>query len=114
MVKKNYKYGQIKNNQLCYAPNILVIGNEQIINAPAETYKSQGYLPIERTEQPEAEEGFYYSPIYIEDNNKIIQQWKKVAIPDEATESDYIKVPEELKSLKEKANAYDILTGVSE
>lgn len=32
----------------------------------------------------------------------------------ETTETDYIKVLEELKSLKEKANAYDILTGVSE
>lgn len=32
----------------------------------------------------------------------------------EATEADYINALEDLKSLKEKANAYDILTGVSE
>ena len=94
-MRYNYKYGQIKDNQLCYAPNKLIVDTEQVFNAPAETYKSQGYLPIERTEQPEAEEGFYYSPIYVEDNNKIIQQWEKVAIPDEATEADYINALED-------------------
>ena len=99
-MKRNYNYAKLIDNKLEYAPNILVIGNEQIINAPAETYKAQGYLPIERTEQPEAEEGFYYSPIYVEDNNKIIQQWEKV---------EYF-----VDDVIEKAAAYDVLMGVSE
>lgn len=83
MMKKNYKYGQIKDNQLCYAPNILVIGNEQIINAPAELYKSQGYLRIVNTEMPEYEEGFYYTSYYIEVIDALIQKWEKHEIPKE-------------------------------
>lgn len=43
-----------------------------------------------------------------------VDKWHEIGGADEATESDYINALEDLKSLKEKANAYDILTGVSE
>ena len=95
-MRYNFKYGKLENNQLCYAPNILVVGNEQIINAPAETYKVQGYLPIVKTDIPEADENCYYTPIYTESDGKIIQQWKKVEYEPEATETDYINALEDL------------------
>lgn len=97
-MKCNIKYGKLENNQLRYAPNILLVGKEQIINAPADTYKSQGWLPIVNTEQPEAKEGFYYSPYYAEVDGSIVQQWEKHEIPatDEATETDYINALEDL------------------
>ena len=43
-----------------------------------------------------------------------VDLWHEVNGYNEATEADYINALEDLKSLKEKANAYDILTGVSE
>lgn len=43
-----------------------------------------------------------------------VDKWAEINALDEATEADYINALEDLKSLKEKANAYDILTGVSE
>ena len=97
-MRHNYKYGKIENGALVYAPNKLVIGTEQIFNAPAEIYKEQGYLPIVNTEPPEEEEGFYYSPYYVEADSSIVQQWEKVEVPeiDEATESDYINALEDL------------------
>ena len=95
-MRYNYKYGKIENGALVYAPNILVIGNEQMFNAPAETYKAQGYLPIINTVQSEAEEGFYYSPFYAEADGKIVQYWEKHEIPNEATETDYINALETL------------------
>lgn len=97
----NFNYGQLKDNTLVYAPNILYDGNVQIINASAEKYAEHGYLPIKRTKQPEAE-GFYFSPYYEEQNSKIVQLWERHETPEpEATEV-------------EKAAAFDILLGVSE
>lgn len=97
-MKINYNYGQLKDNTLVYAPNILVDGNVQIINASAEKYAEHGYLPIERTEQPETSETYYYSPYYEEQNSKIVQLWEQHEIPqtDEATEADYINALEDL------------------
>ncbi len=101
-MKLNFNYGQLKENRLVYAPNILFDGSVQIINASAEKYAEHGYLPIERTEQPEAE-GFYFTPVYTESNGRIVESWEQHEIPqtDEATEA-------------EKATAFDILMGVSE
>jgi hypothetical protein len=42
------------------------------------------------------EEGFYYSPTYVEQDGAIIQQWEKVEVPDEATEADYVAALEGL------------------
>lgn len=95
-MRYNYKYGKLENGALRYAPNKLIIDTEQVFNAPAETYKAQGYLPIVKTDIPESEEGFYYSPIYTEQGGKIIQQWEKHEIPDAATEADYINALEDL------------------
>ena len=85
-MKYNFNYGQLKQNNLVYAPNILIIGDKQVINAPAELYKSQGYLRIVNTEMPEYEEGFYYTPYYIEVIDAIIQKWEKHEIPKELNE----------------------------
>lgn len=82
-MRKNYKYGKLENDALVYAPNKLVINTEQIFNAPAELYKSQGYLRIVNTEMPEYEEGFYYTPYYIEVIDALVQKWEKHEIPKE-------------------------------
>lgn len=84
----NYKYGKLENGALVYAPNKLVIGTEQIFNAPAELYKSQGYLRIVNTEMPEYEEGFYYTSYYIEVIDALVQKWEKHEVSNEVTEID--------------------------
>ncbi len=96
-MKRNINYGQLKDNTLVYAPNILFDGAVQIINATAEKYAEHGYLPIARTTQPEAE-GFYFTPVYTEQNGRIVEGWEQHEIPktDEATEADYINALEDL------------------
>lgn len=108
-MKKNYNYARLNNGVLEYAPNKLIIDTKQVFNAPAEIYATQGYLPIANMECPN-EEGFYFTPFYIETNGKIEQQWEKHEkhIYDEVVEGDYIN------AFKEKAAAYDILMGASE
>lgn len=95
---RNYNYGKLTNGKLEYAPNILFDDDVQIINASAEKYAEHGYLPVERTEQPEASETFYYMPYYEEQDGKIVQLWEQYEIPvtDEATEADYVAALENL------------------
>lgn len=97
-MRYNFKYGQLNNGNLTYAPNKLIDNGKQIFNAPAESYREQGFLPIVKTDMPEVEEGFYYTPTYSEIDGEIVQQWEKNEIPerDEATEADYISALEEL------------------
>lgn len=109
-MRYNYKYGKLENGALTYAPNKLIIQSkdktkaQQIFNAPAETYKAYGWLPIIKTENPEAEEGFYYLPFYTKENNSIVQQWEKIENP----KDDYTL------TLNEKDTIIDILSGEGE
>lgn len=110
-MRYNYKYGKLVDGALTYAPNKLIVSSEeeneeaqQIFNAPAEVYKAQGWLPIIKTESPEAEEGFYYSPFYTKKNNSIVQQWERIENP----QDDYTL------SLNEKDTIIDILSGEGE
>ena len=95
-MKYNLKYAKLDGDKLVCAPNKLIIGSEQVFNASEETYRANGYLPIVNTEQPECTDSFYYSPVYVEQNGKIVQQWEQHEIPNEATESDYINALEDL------------------
>lgn len=95
-MRYNYKYGKLENGNLTYAPNILIVGNEQIINAPPEVYASRGWLPIVKTDPPQEDDGYYYEPYYSESDGAIVQRWEKHEIPDVATEDDYINALEDL------------------
>lgn len=95
-MKNNYNYARLDRGNFEYAPNIIYIGDKQIINASADEYASLGWLPIVKSEMPENGDGYYFTPAYIEADGKIIQQWEKVEIPDTATESDYINALEDL------------------
>lgn len=76
-MRKNYNYARLTEGKLEFAPNILFADDVQIINATAEKYIEQGWLPFEKTQPPEAEEGFYYTPVYSEQDGKIVQSWEK-------------------------------------
>ncbi len=79
-MKKNYNYARLDRGNFEYAPNILYIGDKQIINASAEQYASLGWLPIVKAEHPEEDETGYYTPLYTEENGKIIQRWERIEV----------------------------------
>lgn len=80
-MKRNYKYAKLDGDKLVYAPNKLIIGSEQVFNASEETYKTQGYYPIIKTEPPQTTEEYYYIAYYVMENDTIKQQWQAVEIP---------------------------------
>ncbi len=95
-MKKNYNYARLDRGNFEYAPNIIHIGDRQIINASAEEYALLGWLPIVKTDMPESGDGYYFVPNYTETDGKILQSWEKVEYEPEATESDYINALEDL------------------
>jgi hypothetical protein len=92
-MKRNYKYGILKDGELDYAPNKLIIENQQAFNATAEDYKANGYLPVIDTEAPQDTDEYYFVPYYVEEDGAIVQKWQQVEVPvideDEATIADY-------------------------
>ena len=97
-MRYNTSYGKVIDGELRRSPNKLIIGKEQVFNAPAEAYAAQGWLPIKKSDAPEDEEGYYHSPVYIEEDGSIVQRWERHEISGsgEATETDYIEALESL------------------
>lgn len=82
MAKKNYDYGKLENGSITYAPNKLIGQDEngnsiQIFNGSIADYAAQGWLPVVKTEPPEAPEGSmgYYTTTYAVNNGEIRQSW---------------------------------------
>ena len=91
------QYGTLENGKLILAPNPLITGGNMIYNPPNEMYIEQGYLPIERTEPPEADK--FYTATWEESDGKIIIVWTETEqeiITAEAEETDYLNALERL------------------
>ena len=46
-------------------------------------YNDIGYFRLARTEAPIAEEGFYFEPYYVLENNVLLERWEEHEIPQE-------------------------------
>lgn len=81
-------YGKLIDGYILPAPNVLTIGDNQVWNAPAEVYLSQGWKPLEYTEQPEAPTGYHYESGWEEQDSAIVQTWTLVEDPDDIDEAE--------------------------
>lgn len=93
------QYGTLKNGKLTLAPNPLIISGNMIYNPPEEMYIEHGYLPVERTGQPDQDK--FYTATWEESDGKIVIVWTEAEPPEIENETEA------------KARAYDIITGVS-
>lgn len=94
------RYATLSNNQIHYAPNPIKVGDRVIGNPPDSVYIEAGYLPVIETDPPVTDEFHYAEPHWAEENGQIVQSW-------EIKENPY-------DDTLDKAEAYDILMGVSE
>ena len=46
-------------------------------------YNNIGYLRLERTDAPIAEEGYYYEPYYVVKDNVLVEEWEEHEVPQE-------------------------------
>lgn len=93
-------YAKLVNNYPSYAPRRLLIGSAWVYNPTDAQLLAEGYLPVIETEPPKTDTQHYAEPHWEEENGQIVQSWEIVEIPYDDT--------------VDKAEAYDILMGVSE
>ena len=70
------KYGKIVNEEIEYAPKVLIIDDKRIINPMEEHFVLAGYKKIVKTEMP-VKEGYYYTRKFVDNGDVIIQEWEQ-------------------------------------
>lgn len=75
-------YGTLQNGTMIPAPRKIVIGDWVILNPTDEQYAEAGYLPVIRTDPPEAPEGFYPVSGWEEQDGSIVQVWHLEEMPE--------------------------------
>ena len=79
----NRNYGKLVADVLKYATNPLRMPDgKQIGNPTKEQYLEAGFKPIHYTDMP-SKEGYYYTPVYTEADDKIIQSWEEHIIEED-------------------------------
>lgn len=89
------EYGKLVDGFLSYPPKNLALPDGRTVSNPREetigdtgytldeVMKHNGFKPLVKTDEPTAEEGYYFVSKWVEEENQIVQKWEKVAIPEE-------------------------------
>ena len=123
------RYAKLINNYPSYAPRRMRIGSVIVYNPTDTQLLSEGYLPVNEMPMPDVDVQHYAEPHWAIENNQIVQSWtvEETPISDEealtryvntltgASDPDLISAAETLidkySESKDKAEAYEILTG---
>lgn len=68
-------YGKIIDGAFVAAPKKLIIGGNQVWNAPAAEYAALGWKPVTFTDPPAAPDGYYYQCGWEETEDAIVETW---------------------------------------
>lgn len=89
------EYGKLVDGFLSYPSKNLTLPDGRVVSNPREdtmgdtgytleeVMEYNGFKPLVKTDEPEAEEGFYFVSKWVEEENQIVQKWEKVDIPEE-------------------------------
>lgn len=106
MAKYNRNFGKLdESGNVEYAPIPLPVNDNTWTNSP-EIHFECGYFPIQKIEQPEEKEGYYFTSYYVFENNAIVQKWEEHEIPVE--EIIEVATNEEIQdAIQEGVNSID-------
>lgn len=68
-------FARLKDNALEIAPKQMQLDGMIVINPNDDILISSGYQPVQYTDQPTVEEGYYASPHWVQTDNAIVQEW---------------------------------------
>lgn len=85
-------YGKLIEGDLTIAPRNLPGDGVVVYNPPAEMYLSQGWKPVQFTEEPEAPSGYYYESGWEETDEAIVQTWTLEPLPDDVDDSEALEI----------------------
>lgn len=83
------RYAKLVNGFPSYAPRRAIIGDKWVYNPTAEQLTELGYLPVLESEPPETDEQHYAVASWRIVDDRIIEEWSILEIPDYATAEDY-------------------------
>jgi len=81
-------FAKLIDGELRRAPNKLPGDGVTVYNPPAEMYLEAGYKPVQFTTSPDAPDGYTYESGWEEQEDRIIQTWTLVEIPDDIDEAE--------------------------
>ena len=86
-------YGKIINDEFYFAPKKIENENNIIYNPSDDLLLLKGYLPLEYSNPLNSPpEGFEYTYIWQEQNNKIVQVWELVESPNEISSEEALSI----------------------
>lgn len=95
-------FGKLENGRFIKAKHFIQTEKETIINPTGNMYEKYGYKKVVEEEVPELAEGQYTEAYYEETDAEIIKRYRIMEAEDDG-----------FAEIHEKAEAYDIITGVS-
>ena len=75
------KYAKLIDSRPQYAPNPILHNGNWIGNPPGAVYEAEGYKVMTYTPMPEAPSGYYYTDVWTETEDAIVQGWELVEVP---------------------------------
>lgn len=90
------RYAKLVEGYPSYSPKIMVIGNDWVYNPTEEQLTELGYMPVVESETPKTDEQHYAVASWRIDDNRIIEEWSILEIPDVATAEDYENALEDM------------------
>lgn len=69
-------YAKLKDNALEIAPKQVQSDGKTIINPSDDTLIASGYLPVQYTDPPTVDEGYYAAPRWEQTDTAIVQEWE--------------------------------------
>lgn len=78
-------YGKLVNGSFIKAPKRIKYNHKWVINPTSEKLIALGYKLLVSKEYPidETPEGFYWIPVYTEDESNIYREWEMVEIKED-------------------------------
>lgn len=68
-------YAKLKNNMLQIAPKQVQWEGKTVINPSADKLFALGYLPVQYTDQPSFDDGYYAVSRWVQTETAIVQEW---------------------------------------
>ena len=81
-------YAKLQNNTLQIAPKQVQWAGQTVINPNADLLLALGYLPVQHTDQPSVDDGYYAVSRWVQTETAIVQEWDVLKDNRSLTESE--------------------------
>lgn len=85
-------YAKIENGVLKYAPKTVFLDGVQVTNPTHDMLIGAGYLPVQYTDPPAVDDGYYAAPRWTQTETAIVQEWDVVKDTRHLTESEVTRL----------------------